>query len=362
MSSSILTRQPGKGLFTILTIIWTPLKLAFLFLYYLPRSLREHPQWTYHQALGRSVVKMLLVYASAVRFRTQKNLEPGADKERFITMEAAEPKAYRDIIDDSKVRPGTIGGMWYPKLYPEGDGNLVVLHFHGGAYVLGGCRPKEGGWGPDMLAKCLAGYSLCPQYRLARDQKTCFPAAIQDGVTAYQYLLSKGVSASNIVLSGDSAGGNLAITLLRYLAEHEGGMSLPRAVFLWSPWLDMGTDISTLEKKSNFSTDYLPTSLVRWATEVYPGRVSLRHPYLSPLGNEFVTKVPIFLHTCTAELLHDDHMKFAKSMKEIGNRLKLFVTENAPHDIFAGGPILGFAKEAVIAMKAASAFLQEMTS
>ena len=356
------TQQPGKGIYTILFLTLLPFRILLSLFYYLPRSLREHPQWTYRQAVSRAVFKMLWVYGSAVEFRTSKSLEPGADKERFIVMEPAEESAYRDILHDAVVRPTKIGGMWYPKLYSAAEDakKVIVLHFHGGGYVIGGCRPKEGGWGPDLLAKRVAGLTLCPQYRLAVDAKTRFPAAIQDGLTAYRYLLSEGISASDIVLSGDSAGGNLAVNLMRYLVEHEGVMPLPRAILLWSPWLDIAVNFATFEKNPHYQTDYIPSSFARWATRAYLGDVPANHPYVSPCGNEFATPVPIFLHTCKAEILHDEHMKFVHSMRKIaGNRLKLYESAHAPHDIFGAGQILGFQQETLKAIDAASTFIAD---
>lgn len=354
------SQQPYKGIYTIFFLTLLPLRVVFTLLYYAPRFFREHPQWTYHQAVARALARTLWDYASAVEFRMSKSLEPGADKERFINMEPAESSAYRDILDDTAVRPAKIGGMWYPKLYSPADDakKLVVLHFHGGGYVFGGCRPKEGGWGPDLLAKRVSGLTLCPQYRLAVDLKTGFPAAIQDGLTAYQYLLSEGIVPSNIVLSGDSAGGNLAMNLMRYLVEHEGVMPLPRAVLLWSPWLDLAINFAKLEQNPRYKTDYIPSSFARWATRAYLGDLPANHPYVSPCGNEFASPVPIFLHTCTEEILHEDHMKFVHSMMKIpGNRLKLFQSAHAPHDIFGAGQILGFKQETLKAIDAASKFV-----
>lgn len=71
-----------------------------------------------------------------------------------------------------------------------------------------------------------------PQYRLASDSSTRFPAAMQDGLTAYMYLLGQGVSPRDIVLSGDSAGANLVVALVRYLTEEKGFLPLPRVVIV----------------------------------------------------------------------------------------------------------------------------------
>lgn len=153
---------------------------------------------------------------------------------------------------------------------------------------------------------------------------------------------------------------NLAMNLMRYLVEHEGVMLLPRAVLLWSPWLDLAVNFATFEKNPRFKTDYIISSFVRWATRAYLGDLPANHPYMSPCGNEFATPIPIFLQTCTAEILHDEHMKFVHSMMNIsGNRLKLFQSPHAPHDIFAAGQILGFKQETLRAIDAASIFISD---
>jgi acetyl esterase/lipase len=375
---SLSARQPGKGLLTLFFIISAPIRMAFLSLYYIPRSFRENPQWSYRQALSRAIVKMWLLYISAIEFRMPKSLEPGAEKERFIHMEPAEPTAYRDVLDDVDIRPATTGGMWYPKLYSPADdvGKWIILHFHGGAFVLGGCRPREGGWGPDLLARRISGLSLCCQYRLALDSKSRFPAAVQDAVTSYRYLLSRGVPASRIILSGDSAGGNLAITLLRYLIsrhhhnnennnddETTTAHPLPRAVLLWAPWLNLTGDFTPLDTHRNVPTDYLPPSFLRWGARAYSppfsGISTKTQAYISPLGNEFATgKVPIFLETGMQEIMYDDHIKFANAMNAIpGNRVEVFESRDAPHDVFGGAPLLGFEREAERAVEKAVEFL-----
>ena len=88
-------------------------------------------------------------------------------------MPPAASSVYRGILaNDAAVKPNVVGGMWYPRPSdPSMDaGKKIAIHFHGGAFVLGGCRPKEGGWGPDMIGRKLSGFSLMPQYRLASDR------------------------------------------------------------------------------------------------------------------------------------------------------------------------------------------------
>ena len=343
------SKQPGKAIWTILFIVFGPLRLSFLLLYFIPKRLRPHPQWTYRQAVGNALLKSWFSFASTVEFRTSKSLEPGSEKERFVVMDPAKSESYVGVVNDNSVRPTVIGGMWYPKLYePNVDKDRkIVLHFHGGAYVLGGVRPMEGGWGPEVLAKAIHGLVFCAQYRLSSQPESRFPAALQDSITSYQYLLNQAILSSRIVISGDSAGGNLALALLRYLGEQQS-LPKPFATLLWSPWLDMTADPYAVEHHRNGKSDYLTPVLIRWAVRAYqPSFLEANHPYLSPLNNPFATKVPIFMQYGTAEFLFDEHRDFYLQMKEIpGNHIERFELANAPHNTFLAGLILGFEKQA----------------
>jgi acetyl esterase/lipase len=364
-SSSLLTRQPGKGLWTFATLVVLPAHLLFLLLYNVPHFLRANPKWTYHQAVGKAVFALWWRYASVVEYHPTKTLEPGADGARFIVMQPATSDIYRGILAaDPVVRPVPIGGMWYPRPYdPDIDADKkIAVHFHGGAYVLGGCRPMEGGWGPDVLARQLSGLVLQPQYRLAMNTGSRFPAAIQDGLTAYAYLLAQGVAPSNIVLSGESAGGNLVAVVLWFLAEYDTTLPRLRAALLWSPWLDLTLSPDALEAHRNAATDYLSGKLVEWAVRMYvPPYVGAGHGYISPLRNEFATQVPIFLQTGSSEVLHDDHITFVERMRGVGgNNVELMEIRDAPHDTFGAGMVLGFASQAEDAAAKAARFVEDV--
>ena len=121
---------------------------------------------------------------------------------------------------------------------------------------------KGGGWDPDMFARKLSGFSVMPQYRLASDSSTRFPAAMQDGLTAYMYLLGQGISPRDIVLSGDSAGANLVVALARYQTEEKGFLPLPRASLSSSPWLDLRTPAEVFETHRTSRTTISPARLL----------------------------------------------------------------------------------------------------
>lgn len=363
LSTSFRAKQPGKTIWTILCILFGSFRLTFLLLYFIPSRLRQHRQWSYRQALGTAVLKSWFSFASTVEYRTSHSLEPGAEKERFVVMNPAKPELYSEILSDKMIKPAPVGGMWYPTLHdPKLDKDKwVVLHFHGGAFVLGGVRPKEGGWGPDVLAKAINGLVLGPQYRLSSEPNCRFPAALLDCVTAYQHLLDHGIPSSQIVISGDSAGGNLVLGVLCFLGEPSNSLPLPFAALLWGPWLDLAADPNAINQHRNRNLDYITPVLVKWGVRAYlPSWIEPNHPYITPLNNPFSTKVPIFMQHGTAEILYDEQELFYQQMKEVpGNYIERMEIANAPHNTFLAGQILGFEKEAAVAADRAKRFLDD---
>jgi acetyl esterase/lipase len=195
--------------------------------------------------VATKLIRVYFKFATMVEYRTTKSLDAGADKARFVLIDPAQVDGsgsyYNGVLTSNPtIRPVPVAGLWYQAPPPAGAiPPLVTLHFHGGAFVLGGARPAEGGWGPPVMSKHMDCSVLLPQYRLSssQDQTSCFPAALQDAVTAYAYLLNTlHVHPENVVLSGDSAGANLVVALLRFLGEE--GKALPRAALLWGPWVN----------------------------------------------------------------------------------------------------------------------------
>ncbi len=104
LENSALTRprarRPGKGIWATLFILYGPLRLAFLLLYFIPRYLRPHPQWTCHQEVGNAILKLWFSFASTIEFRTAKSPEPGSERERFVVMSPTDPEFYSKVASD----------------------------------------------------------------------------------------------------------------------------------------------------------------------------------------------------------------------------------------------------------------------
>jgi acetyl esterase/lipase len=109
--------------------------------------------------------------------------------------------------------------------------------------------------------------------------------------------------------------------------------------------------IRAIEISQNYGSDYVTSGLLKWALRAFkPDSIEATDPCLSLLNNEFGAGVPTFIHTGTAEALHDDHRAFVKNMKKIqDNEVELVDTSNATHDIFAAGQIFDSTKEAEVA-------------
>ncbi|KAJ5140967.1 hypothetical protein N7448_004375 [Penicillium atrosanguineum] len=354
MASSCLTRQPYKGIYTIFYLAFLPLRVLSILVYFIPKTLRPNPTWTYHQAIGMRLFKLYFQFATDTELHVSKTLDPGSEKDRFVIIKPSSklPCPYTGLVNhDPAIVPCPVGGVWYAESPKPGEvPERVIIYFHGGAYVLGGVREYEGGWGPRVLATRLACPVLLPQYRLSVDENASFPAALQDAITAYVYVLNElKVPASQIVLAGESAGGHLVLSLVRYLSENgkQAGLPLPRTGLLWSPWLDLTVGRDMMDQHPRRAQDYIFGSLSSWGIRRFtPKGWSTTHPYISHLGNEIHSTVPLFLHTGTTELMHEDHLKYAEAMKKNGTKLELFETPQAPHDSFGAGLILGFIKEA----------------
>lgn len=191
-----------------------------------------------------------------------------------------------------EMRPVTAGGV--PSLaFGRDPGELpAVLHLHGGGYVVGsayGYRPLAG-----ALAAAADSTVLVPDYRLAPEHP--FPAAIDDAVAAYRWLLERHGDPSAVTLSGDSTGGGLAMSaLLRLRAERT---PLPGRVVLFSPGVDLTCRVVREYAEAQ------PSGIVD-LTEQYAGLYLDGHPADDPLVNPLYADLtglpPLLVQVATGE-------------------------------------------------------------
>ncbi|KAF1925093.1 alpha/beta-hydrolase [Didymella exigua CBS 183.55] len=370
---ALLHWQPFKGTYVLAALGFELLRLPLFIVKYLTSYGRQHPEWTFRQALTTRLIFAFVYHVASIQVNTSTPLTPGAEKERFVRIKPAGGDQYKGPLRiNNDVQPVEIGATWYPApLTASSDKtNLkVVLHIHGGAYVSGDGRTQASGYFAKLLQKHIgATHILMPQYRIsslpASKTSNPFPAALQDSLTAYLYLLNDlRISPSDIILSGDSAGGNASISILRYISEFGQELKLPNpsAALLWSPWIDPSdTSGSFVTDNPNYVTDYLSLPFTLWGSDAYAGaagRALLSHPYVSHKGKTFKTEVPIFVNTGGGEILYFDDCEWAGKMKGEGNDVTLDVEKKVPHDILLLGNINGFHDEATACAKRAGTWL-----
>lgn len=208
----------------------------------------------------------------------------------------------------------------------------IIMYCHGGGYTCGGLGYAR------VLATKLAVHTglevISFEYRLAPENP--YPAQIEDAVAVWNYLMLKGYGASDIVVAGDSAGGNLALELCLKLSADE--RMLPLALVLMSPWTDMRAVNPSYEtykdKDPMLSYEYVVS--VRGA---YAGvDADFESPEFSPLLANLKMLPPTLIQVGSNEILRDDSEKLAKKLSKIGIQAKLEVYSECWH-VFQQMPI-----------------------
>jgi acetyl esterase/lipase len=215
-----------------------------------------------------------------------------------------------------------------------------MLYAHGGGYVIGSARGHR-----PHVAKFVKGSgtsALVVDYRLAPEHP--FPAALEDTLAAYRFLLAQGMSSSNIVLAGDSAGGGLCLATL--LALRDKDLPLPAAAAVLSPWTDLKCTGASLE--ANRHVDTL-TWLESWTvfSKYYVGDNDPENPWISPLYGDLHALPPILIYVGADELLLDDSTRFAEKATEAGVDVTLRIGEGMFHCYPVCSPLFPEAKEAM---------------
>ena len=171
----------------------------------------------------------------------------------------------------------------------------VILYCHGGGYSTGStvyARTLT-----TKLAESTGMDVFCFNYRLAPECK--FPAAAEDAMKAWNYLMYLGYGARDVIVAGDSAGGNLALSLTLKLKEE--GRMLPRGLALMSPWTDLTKSGKSYQTRSSVDPvldhEYLDRMI-----ENYAGGMELTNPYISPLFGKLEGLPPVYIQVGDNEL------------------------------------------------------------
>jgi len=253
-----------------------------------------------------------------------------------VDKSTAKMKMPRDITTQ-KTDIDAMEGEWIvPDQVCEGK---VLLYVHGGGFISGSCQTHR-----IHVAKFARGCrlkSLLFNYRLAPEHP--FPAAVDDCVTAYRWLLKNGYEPHDIVVGGESAGGTLTLSLL--LALKERGIAMPRAAFSISPVTDLRCLADSF--KTNAKNDIAPMGSWDVWTQLYIADTDPTSPLLSPWFGDFKGLPPLLICVGTHEIHHDDCVNVAKKAEKDGVEVILRQWPEMVHAFPILAPLFPEAKKAL---------------
>ncbi len=213
------------------------------------------------------------------------------------------------VADDVRLEEVELGGglpgEW--SIVPGSDASRVLMFFHGGGYCSGSIvshrrMVTEAGRAARMR-------TLAVDYRLAPEHP--YPAAHEDAMTAWRFLREQGIAARNIAVGGDSAGGNLTITLINRLRA--AGEEQPACAWLASPWTDLTMTGASLETKATVDPLIHKAYLEELANAYAPPPLDRKDPLISPLFSDLGGFPSTLIQVGSSETLLDDAVRFARA-------------------------------------------------
>lgn len=253
---------------------------------------------------------------------------------------APEPKRtrYEPVTvapEGSRVR---IPAEW---VIPQGaDEDRAMLYLHGGGFVVGSIESHRSTVA--RIARAAGCMALVIDYRLAPEHP--FPAALDDCVAAYEWMLEQGFGPEKLAIVGDSAGGGLTASTL--LALRDSGRPLPAAAVMISPATDLAMTGETILTKKQDD----PLINVRWGSicvGMYLGDTDPRNPLASPVYGDLAGLPPLLIQVGTREVLLDDSICFAQKARAAGVEVELEEWQGMFHVFHVCAPLVPESRQAI---------------
>ncbi len=261
-----------------------------------------------------------------VLMKNRSFYEPGKKDYEAARRGEIATAAYERLPKGVTLRHEALGGV--PAEWVEKDGNptdRIVLYIHGGGFVTG-CSEARRGFTGHVAGKL--GFNLVSiDYRLAPEQS--FPAGPEDCLAAYRALLEL-FPAEKIVLLGESAGGNLVLSLLVQIKRE--GIPFPAACFAIAPTVQYDRELPSY--RDNLPTDCIVTNLTDEVCDVYlrsRDEAVLKDPVAAPYYGDYHDCTPVVLWASTSEVLYDDSVLMFGKFKDQGVTTKLYLRRGMLH-------------------------------
>lgn len=226
-----------------------------------------------------------------------------------FTLDNLETHPLPEEIEVAKVDAGGVPAEWNKVKGLAAD--KVIIYIHGGGWIQGSALDHRELTAAIAISANMNVLSL--DYRLAPED--LFPAQMEDCVTGYDWLMSEGIKPENIIIAGDSAGGNL--TLITLLKLKDDGKPLPAGAICLAPATDVAlSDPSYFE---NGPTDPILCDIgLFWWIDSYVLGEDPTNPYLSPLYGDLTGLPPILVQVSSSEMLYSEGVRFVEKAKEAG--------------------------------------------
>jgi acetyl esterase/lipase len=252
------------------------------------------------------------------------------------------------------VDAGGVPGDWI--VAPGADHGRRVLYLHGGGYVLLSALTHR------RLAADISRVSGCAvlvlDYRLAPEHP--FPAAVDDALAAYRWMLTNGPDgpsqAASAYIGGDSAGGGL--TFATVINVRDSGVTMPKAAFSISAWTDVSNTRPSRETRHGIDPLFTDPAVLAGFQSQYMGDADLTQPLASPLFGSLKGFPPIYMVVADHEVLLDDTLEFAAKAREANVRTTVSVEPGGIHIYPQLDPELPESKAAILEI---GAFLRSHT-
>ena len=227
-------------------------------------------------------------------------------------------------ISFASVIAGGVPAEWVSA--PAADQSRIVLYLHGGGYCIGtlaSCRNFAG-----RSCRAAGARVLSVAYRLAPENP--FPAALEDALASYRWLLGQGIPSSRIALLGDSAGGGLALATA--ISLRDSNDPLPAAIVAVSPLTDLAKESPSLKERAHLDPIVTYEGSMTNALRYVGQQGNLKNPLASPLHAALAGLPRTLILVGTHECLFDDSTRFASKAKAAGVPVDLDVWEEMIHD------------------------------
>lgn len=247
------------------------------------------------------VIKLLKQFQDATEEPSVEAIRGGLDQLATMTK----------LPNDVKCEPINAGGVpaeWIST--PDINYDHVMLYFHGGGYIAGSIATHR-----DLVARISRAAKvrvLIIDYRIAPEHP--FPAALDDAITAYQWLISnEKINPKNIIIGGDSAGGGLTVSTLVKLKEK--GMALPAVGVCLSPWVDLAGTGESIKTKAELDPFVTPEA-GEFMAKAYLKDTDPKNYFVSPLYADLKGLPPMYIQVGTSEILLDDSVRLAERLRK----------------------------------------------